>query len=160
TCDEEIGKGVEHIDVPALNARVGYTLDGLSAGEIEGETFSADKATVTITGVNIHPSIAKGKMENAIRLAGRYLGMLPFRTLAPETTEGREGFLHPYTIEGGVGEVKIHFLLRDFETKELAKQAELLKSLGQMLVQEYPRARVEVATRAQYRNMADGLVKE
>src|SRR5262249_4657729 len=100
------------------------------------------------------------KMVNAIRLAGRFLGMLPARTLAPEATEGREGFIHPYTIEGGVGQVKIHFLLRDFETKELAVQAETLRELGRVLEREYPRARVEVETRAQYRNMAEGLTKE
>src|SRR4051812_43090499 len=99
TCDEEVGRGVDHVDLKKLGAAVGYTLDGMGQGEIEGETFSADKATVTITGVNIHPSMAKGKMVNAIRLAGLYLNRLPRAALAPEVTEGREGFIHPYQLE-------------------------------------------------------------
>src|SRR5204863_34417 len=120
TCDEEVGRGVDHVDVEKLGAVVGYTLDGMGQGEIEGETFSADKATVTITGVNIHPSIAKGKMVNAIRLAGMFPDRLPRAALAPEVTEGREGFIHPYTVEGGVGQTVLQFLLRDFDAPKLA----------------------------------------
>ena len=100
TCDEEVGRGVDHVDIKKLGAEVGYTLDGMGQGEIEGETFSADKATVTITGVNIHPSMAKGKMVNAIRLAGMFLDRLPRAALAPEVTEGREGFIHPVSNRG------------------------------------------------------------
>src|SRR5262245_25601138 len=160
TCDEEIGHGVDHVDVKKLGAVVGYTLDGMGQGEIEGETFSADKATVTITGMNIHPSIAKGKMVNAIRLAGQFLDRLPRVALAPEVTEGREGFIHPYTIEGGVGRTVLHFLLRDFDTPKLAEQAELLRSIAKQLMTEYAAAKIEVDIAKQYRNMADGVKKE
>src|SRR5438874_427494 len=100
TCDEEIGHGVDHVDLGKLGARAAYTLDGGGEGEIDGETFSADLAVVTIRGVNIHPSIGKGKMVNAVRLAGLFLSRLPRLTLSPETTADREGFLHPYRIEG------------------------------------------------------------
>lgn len=160
TCDEEIGKGVLHVDLQELAADVAYTLDGAGAGEVEGETFSADKATVTITGVNIHPSIAKDRMTNAVRLAGMFLERLPKRTLTPETTSDREGFIHPYVIEGGVPEVKIHCLLRDFDTPRLAEQAERLRTIARQLTEEYPEARIDVAVQAQYRNMRDGMTRE
>jgi tripeptide aminopeptidase len=160
TCDEEVGRGVDHVDVNKLGAVVGYTLDGMGEGEIEGETFSADKATVTVTGVNIHPSIAKGRMVNAIRLAGLFLDRLPRAALAPEVTEGREGFIHPYQIEGGVGRTTLHFLLRDFDTPRLAEQAELLRLIARQLTAEFPAAKVEVEVRKQYRNMADGIRSE
>lgn len=160
TCDEEIGHGVDHVNIEKLGAIVGYTLDGMAEGEIEGETFSADKATVTITGVNIHPSIAKGRMVNAIRLAGQFLDRIPKAALSPETTADRQGFIHPYVIEGGVGETKIHCLLRDFDTPKLADQAELLRSIGRLLEVEYPAAKVKVDVVKQYRNMADGVRKE
>jgi tripeptide aminopeptidase len=160
TCDEEIGHGVDHIDLEELGARVGYTLDGGGQGEIDGETFSADLAVVTITGVNIHPSIAKGKMINAIRLAGMFLERLPVVGLAPETTADREGFLHPYRMEGGVGEVTLRVLLRDFQTARLAEKAELLCGIGKLIETEYPQSRIRVEVSPQYRNMADGMAKE
>src|SRR6516162_4204869 len=102
TCDEEIGHGVDYVDLKKLGAVVGYTLDGGGQGEIDGETFSADLAVVTIRGVNIHPAIAKGRMVNAVRLAGMFLDRLPRLGQSPEATADREGFLHPYRIEGGV----------------------------------------------------------
>jgi tripeptide aminopeptidase len=160
TCDEEIGKGVNHVDLKELGADVAYTLDGAGTGEVEGETFSGDKATVTITGVNIHPSIAKGRMLNAVKLAGEFLAKLPPDTLSPETTEGMEGFVHPYIIEGGVGEVKIHCLLRSFDTPKLAEYAEMLKRFGKEIEAAHPRAKVHVDVAYQYRNMRDGMVKE
>ncbi len=161
TCDEEIGRGVLHLEPAMLGGAVAaYTLDGMGSGEVEDETFSADFATVTITGVNIHPSIAKGRMTNAVRLAGMLLDRLPKRRLSPETTAGREGFLHPLTIEGGVGEVKIGFLLRDFDTPQLAVQADLLREIAAQVEREYPEARVGVEVRKQYRNMRDGIAKE
>ena len=160
TCDEEIGKGVNHLDFAELGADVAYTLDGAGTGEVEGETFSADKATITITGVNIHPSIAKGRMVNAVRLAGMFLERLPKYLLTPETTSGREGFLHPYVIEGGVPETKIHCLLRDFETPKLAEQAALLREIAAHIMREYPESRIVVDVVKQYRNMRDGMVKE
>ena len=160
TCDEEIGHGVDHLDLTEVGAVVGYTLDGMAQGEIEGETFSADKAVVTVRGVNIHPSIAKGRMVNAIRLAGLFLERLPRTSLTPETTEGREGFIHPYRIEGGVAETTLHFLLRDFATAKLADEADLLRKVAKELAAEYLGASIEVKVDAQYRNMADGLTHE
>jgi tripeptide aminopeptidase len=160
TCDEEVGHGVDHIDLKQLGAHVGYTLDGAGQGEIDGETFSADLAVVTIRGVNIHPSIAKGKMVNAVRLAGKFLERLPAQVLSPEVTADREGFLHPYRIEGGVAEVVLRILLRDFDTARLAEKAELLRTVGRLLTAEFPRAQVDAVIMPQYRNMADGLAKE
>jgi tripeptide aminopeptidase len=160
TCDEEIGHGVDHLDLKKLGAQVAYTLDGSGQGEIDGETFSADLALVTVAGVNIHPSIARGRMVNAIRLAGMLLDRLPRQTLSPETTADREGFLHPYRIEGGVAEVTMRILLRDFDTPKLADKADVLRQTARLLLAEHPRARIDVKVTPQYRNMADGLGKE
>ena len=160
TCDEEIGHGVDHVHLETLGAQVAYTLDGSGVGEIDIETFSADLATVTITGTNIHPAIAKGRMVNAVRIAGRFLERLPRSEQAPEVTDGREGFLHPYTIEGGVGKVTIRILLRDFDTPMLTGRAELLNRAAREVLTEYPTATIDVKVEAQYRNMADGLRKE
>jgi tripeptide aminopeptidase len=160
TCDEEIGHGVDHVDLKKLGAQVGYTLDGGGQGEIDVETFSADLAVVTFTGVNIHPAIAKGRMVNAVRLAGLFLERLPRLTLAPETTADREGFVHPYRIDGGVPEVKLRILLRDFDTARLADKAELLRLLARSIQAEYPAAQLDVTVTPQYRNMADGLARE
>jgi tripeptide aminopeptidase len=160
TCDEEIGRGVDHVDLAELGAEVGYTLDGAGVGEIEAETFSADKAVVTIHGINIHPSIGKGRMVNALRLAGLLLDRLPRATLAPETTEGREGFIHPVSIEGGVAQTVVRLILRDFDTQRLAQHGQLLRDLARLIEAEYPQARVEVQITPQYRNMAEGLAKE
>jgi tripeptide aminopeptidase len=160
TCDEEIGHGVKHLEPAQVGAVVAYTLDGMASGEVEDETFSADAAVVTISGVNIHPSIAKGRMINAVRLAGMFLDRLPKRTMSPETTDGRDGFLHPLGIEGGVAEVKVNFILRSFDTAELPQQAELLREIGRQVEREHPGAKVTVETRKQYRNMRDGIAKE
>ena len=160
TCDEEVGHGVDHIDLGKLGASVGYTLDGGGAGEIDGETFSADVAVVRINGVNIHPGIAKGRMVNAVRIAGAFLDRLPWLTLSPEMTSNREGFLHPYQIEGGVAAVTIRILLRDFETGALKNHASLLRDAVAGLQAEYPRASIDLHIMAQYRNMAVGLAKE
>src|SRR5580765_4424308 len=160
TCDEEIGHGVDHLNLKRIGARVGYTLDGGGVGEIDGETFSADLAVVKINGVNIHPSIGKGRMVNAIRIAAAFVDHLPRLTLAPEVTADREGFLHPYRIEGGVAEVTIRILLRDFDTAKLNDRADVLRSIAAVLIAEYPRSSIEVEVTPQYRNMADGLGKE
>jgi len=160
TCDEEIGRGVEKLDLEQIGATVCYTLDGRGADEIDVETFSADLASVVIRGKNIHPSIAKGRMLNALRAAGALLARLPRDRLAPEATEGREGFVHPYEISGGVGEVNIKVLLRDFDTAKLAQQAELLRREAQAVMAEFAGATIEVQTRPQYRNMAEGLKRE
>jgi tripeptide aminopeptidase len=160
TCDEEIGHGVDHLDLKKLGAQVGYTLDGGGQGEIDVETFSADLATVTITGVNIHPAIAKGRMVNAVRLAAAFIERLPWLTQAPETTAGRHGFLHPYQIEGGVGTITLKILLRAFETRRLADRARLLEDIARVLRAEHPAAKIDIAVTPQYRNLADGLAKE
>ncbi len=160
TCDEEIGQGVSHVDFARLAADVCYTLDGHGANEIDVETFSADLAVVTIEGVNIHPSIAKGQMVNAIRAAGDFVDRLPRDRLAPEATAGREGFLHPYQIEGGVAQTKLRILLRDFDTSALSQQAELLNQIARDTQQDHPGATIQVAIQEQYRNLAAGLQKE
>lgn len=160
TCDEEVGRGVDHLNLEKLGAEVAYTLDGGGTGEIDGETFSADLAIVKVIGVNVHPGIAKGHMVNAIRLAGMLLDRLPRSCLCPETTEHREGFLHPYRIEGGVQEVTLRILLRDFDTAKLAEHAEIIRQAAHVIMAEYPQSKIEVEIKEQYRNMADGLAKE
>jgi tripeptide aminopeptidase len=160
TCDEEVGHGVDHVDLAALNATAAYTLDGSGAGEIDVETFSADLATITIRGINIHPSIAKGRMVNAVRVASDFLQRLPRSYLSPETTSERKGFVHPYTIEGGVAEVVIRILLRDFEADQLARHAELLYRAAAVCRLEHPKCQVDVNITPQYRNMAEGLGQE
>ncbi|MCS6850606.1 MAG: peptidase T [Gemmataceae bacterium] len=159
TCDEEIGRGVDHLDLRQLGADVAYTLDGRGVGEIDTETFSADLAIVTLHGVNIHPSIAKGRMVNALRLAGNFIRRLP-PELSPERTADREGFLHPYRIEGGVAEVTLRILLRDFETARLAEQAQLLRDIARTVETEEPGGRIDIQVTPQYRNLAEGLAKE
>jgi tripeptide aminopeptidase len=159
TCDEEIGHGVDFVDMQRLGAVAAYTVDGGQANEIDVETFSADLATITIRGVNIHPSIAKDRMVNAMRVAGSFLDRLP-RDLSPEKTDGRDGFIHPYSLSGGVAEVTIHLILRDFETAQLAQQQQLLHSLSEQLGQENPEVTIDVSVIPQYRNMAAGLSRE
>jgi tripeptide aminopeptidase len=160
TCDEEIGRGVEFVDLGQVGAAAAYTLDGPGAGKIDVETFSADLATVSVRGVNIHPSIAKNRMINAVRVAADFLGRLPTTTLAPEATDGRDGFLHPYVVEGGVGEVRLKILLRDFESQRLHEQADFLRRIAGEVEERFPGASVLVETRVQYRNMREGLTRE
>jgi tripeptide aminopeptidase len=160
TCDEEVGRGCERLNPRMIGAACAYTLDGEDEGLIENETFSADLATVTIAGYNIHPGLATGKMINSIRLAGQFLERLPWHTKAPETTSGRQGFLHPYVIEGGVPEVKIKILLRSFVTADLKEEARVLKTIARTIEEEFPRAKVRVDVKRQYRNMLEHLGKE
>lgn len=160
TCDEEIGRGTVGLDVAAIDAVCGYTLDGDGMGGINAETFSADAAVVTVTGVNIHPSIGKGMMVNAIRILAEFLSALPADRLSPETTSGREGFIHPYGIEGSVAHAEARLILRDFEADGLAAQADVLEGIARRLREAHPRARIDVSFRQQYRNMRDGLVRE
>jgi tripeptide aminopeptidase len=160
TCDEEIGRGVDKLNLEEIGAAVCYTLDGHASGEIDVETFSADQAVVKIQGVNIHPSIAKGKMTNAVRVAADFIARLPRDRLSPESTDDRQGFLHPYDLSGGVAEVKLKILLRDFDEAKLVVLAELLRQKAAETMREFPAAKVEVAIERQYRNMAEGLVKE
>ncbi|MBB75422.1 MAG: peptidase T [Planctomycetaceae bacterium] len=159
TCDEEIGHGVDYVDLDRLGADVAYTLDGAGANDIDVATFSADLAVVTIRGVNIHPSIAKDRMVNAIRAAGAFAALLP-REQSPEATSGQEGFLHPYVIEGGVAEVTLKILLRDFETDQLSLQGEQLRQIAAEIEAGFPGIAIAIDVRSQYRNMADGLTRE
>lgn len=160
TCDEEIGKGVDHVDIEKLAATACYTLDGGGANDLDVETFSADLAIVTVRGVNIHPSIAKDRMVNSIRAASAFIDRLPRDTLSPETTDDRDGFIHPYVVEGGVAETTIRVILRDFETAGLEQKADLLRKEAAEVESDFPGASISVETRPQYRNMRDWLVNE
>ena len=153
TPDEEIGTGIRKIDLQRLNADFAYTLDGAEVGEIVYETFSADKATVTITGVSTHPGRAKGKLVNALYLASRLAQTLPHAKLTPETTDGRQGFLHLYKQEGSAAECKMHFILRDFEEEKLMEHGRLLESVCETVQMTEPRARITCEITPQYRNM-------
>jgi len=160
TCDEEIGHGTDYIDLEQLGAICGYTLDGDGHGKIDSETFSADLAVVTVKGINTHPSIGKGTMVNAIRFLAEFISKLPTSTDAPEVTDGREGFMHPYQVEGGVAEATARIILRDFETEKLKDYAELLRGLAAKLVSQESRLEIEVTIHEQYRNMREGMEKE
>ncbi|WP_417734448.1 peptidase T [Rosistilla oblonga] len=157
SCDEEIGHGTDKIDLAQLDAVAAYTLDGGGAGDLDVETFSADGVLVTFTGRNIHPSIGKGRMVNATRAAGFFLQQLPDDSLSPESTDGRDGFIHPYEIEGGVGRAELRVLLRSFDTAELTQYADRLRQAATATEQQYPGLAVRVEVKPQYRNMADGL---
>lgn len=159
TCDEEIGHGVDHVDLEKVNATVCYNFDSGEQDKVDVETFSADMALVTIKGVNIHPAIAKDKMVNAMRAAGHFLAKLP-ADLSPERTEDRQGFLHPYTIEGGVAEVVIKILLRDFDSDQLPKYAEQIRAIAEEVESDCVGTSFKIEIIRQYRNMADGLVNE
>ncbi|HBN75639.1 MAG TPA: peptidase T [Planctomycetaceae bacterium] len=160
TVDEEIGRGIENMDFEALDSVCAYTLDSDGRGRVDSETFSADQATVIVRGINTHPSVGKGAMVNAIRILSAFIDRMPQLTLSPETTEGRDGFMHPYHISGGVAEASARIILRDFETENLHAQAKLLESIAESLRCEYPEAEIEVQIKEQYRNMRDGLGKE
>jgi tripeptide aminopeptidase len=157
TCDEEIGRGTDKIDLDKLDATVAYTLDGGSAGVIDVETFSADAATVRFIGHNIHPAIAKDRMVNALRGASDFVAALPRETLTPETTDDRDGFIHPHTISGGVGEATVELILRSFESEDLVKYAEQIQELANSIVNQTPGLKAEVEVRRQYRNLREGL---
>jgi tripeptide aminopeptidase len=151
--DEEIARGI-HPDLPAdLGVACCYTIDGAGKGEVVGETFSADKAVVTVKGVPVHTALAKGKMVNALSLAARIANALPHDTLTPETTEGREGFIHLLHASGSPVEAELHFLLRDFELDGLAAQRMLLEQACAAAQAAEPRAEIACTVTPQYRNM-------
>ncbi|HPM79178.1 MAG TPA: peptidase T [Candidatus Anammoximicrobium sp.] len=160
TCDEEIGRGVKHVDLDKLGASVCYTLDGSGAGEIDVETFSADLAIATVRGVNIHPSIAKGRMVNAVRAMSEFVARLPQDRLSPETTDQRDGFIHPYHVTGGVGQAAVKLILRDFDTARLAEHADLLRASARQVEGLFPGVKIDVEVTRQYRNMGEGLSRE
>lgn len=159
TTDEEVGRGTEHFDVKAFGAQVAYTLDGADLGEVEDETFCADAAVVTLTGHDVHPGYAKGKMVNAVRAAARLVDSLPSDFL-PETTEGRQPYLHPYTIQGDVSRVVIKFLVRAFSDEELHEREESLMQAIRAVESEFPSLNVTVEIQESYRNMRRKLEED
>lgn len=153
TPDEEVGRGTEKFDVKKFGADFAYTVDGQTRGEVESETFSADAMTITFQGKNIHPGYAKGKMINSIKIAARLLEKLPKDTLSPETTEGREGYVHCHTINGGEEETVLKFIIRDFDAEKLKEFEDYLKKLAEETAAEFPGSRVVTQVFEQYRNM-------
>lgn len=157
TPDEEIGRGVAAVNMDKLGAHFGYTLDGGERGHLEGETFSADAATVTFQGVSAHPGYAKGKMVHAIKVASAFVDMLPRDEWAPEVTEGMQGFVHPVAMEGGLEKASVQFIVRDFNTAMLAKHEERLKGIAEDAVAKFPGATMSFTVKEQYRNMKEIL---
>lgn len=157
TPDEEVGKGVAHVDMKKLGADFGYTLDGGEKGSLEDETFSADGVQVIIHGVIAHPGYAKDKMINAMKIAGRILEALPKDRLSPESTEGKRGFIHPVRVEGIAEKCTIEFIVRDFETPGLKKKEDFLRTLVEETVRAHPKASFEYIVTEQYRNMKEVL---
>ena len=155
TPDEEIGLGTKYFDIKKFGASFAYTLDGGEAGSYDIETFSGDAVQVRVRGNNTHPGDAKNKMVNAVKVAARFLDLLPKDELSPETTAEREPYMHPMEISGGVGEVKIRFILRSFETPDLAKFALQLDELAKQAMADYPGSQIELIVQEQYRNMRD-----
>jgi len=153
TPDEEIGRGVDNVDIKKLGADFGYTMDGESAGSVEDETFSADGATITITGVSAHPGYAKGKMEHAIKIAAAIVERLPKEGCSPETTSGKQGFLHPVGIEGALEQATLSFIVRDFTEEGLKEKEVLLEGIVKDVMKDYPRSTYKFEVREQYRNM-------
>ena len=157
TCDEEIGRGTKHFSLAKANACAGYTLDGGGAGNIDVETFSADMATVSFRGRNTHPSVGKGVMINALRAASHFVSLLPRDSLSPESTCDREGFLHPYRLDGNVGNSTVQILLRDFITDKLKEYAETIRTAAEKTKEMFPGLEYDLAVIEQYRNMGDVL---
>ena len=157
TPDEEIGRGADHFDVQRFGAACAYTLDGGSRGELEWESFSADAITVTFKGFNTHPGYAKGRMVNAIRVAADFVARLPQQTMSPETTEGYEGYLHPYQMLAAVDATSVKVLVRDFVTAKLKEKDDHVEAIAREVVRLHPGAAVEFAIAEQYRNMREVL---
>jgi len=159
TPDEEIGRGVDKVDLKKLGADFAYTVDGETLGSIEDETFSADGAVLTIHGVSAHPGFAKGKMESAIKILSAILVALPKDRLTPEATHQKEGFIHPVTIQGNVEEAQAHFILRDFDDVLLAEHGQTLKTVVEQVLRAYPNSTYDLKITEQYRNMKKVLAQ-
>ncbi|MEM9823650.1 MAG: peptidase T [Bacteroidota bacterium] len=153
TPDEEIGRGVDKVDMDKLAANFGYTLDGGKPGNLEDETFSADAVTIDITGVPIHPGYAKDKMENAIKIAAELIAKLPKDHLSPETTEFKQGFIHPTSIQGKLAGAQIKFIIRDFTDEKLEEHEAVLKNIMEEVLANYPGSSATFTVEEQYRNM-------
>ena len=159
TPDEEVGQGTAKVDMQKLGAQFGYTLDGGEAGSLEDETFSADGATVTIHGVIVHPGYAKDKLVNALKIAGAVLDALPKNEWSPETTESKQGFVHPVAVNGIAEKASLQFIVRDFEEEGLVKHHDRLKKIAEEVVAKFPGAAMEYVAAEQYRNMKKVLDK-
>ena len=157
TPDEEIGRGVDKVDMKKLGADFGYTLDGGPLGSIEDETFSADAMTFTFTGISAHPGYAKGKMVHAIKVAAHFVDLLPKDSWSPETTKDREGFVHPTSISGGLESASVSFIIRDHQTAKLAEYENRLKKLAEQAISAFPGSQIEFKVVEQYRNMKEIL---
>jgi tripeptide aminopeptidase len=157
TPDEEVGQGTAKLDMQKLGAHFGYTLDGGERGSLEDETFSADGVTLTILGVITHPGYAKDKLVNALKIGSEILAALPKSELSPETTEGKQGFIHPVRVEGIAEKCTIDFIIRDFVTEGLKRKEALLEALVQMVLDRYPAASYQFKVTEQYRNMKEVL---
>jgi tripeptide aminopeptidase len=155
TPDEEVGRGVEHVDMKKLGADFGYTLDGSERGSLEFETFSADGVEITLQGVIAHPGSAKGKMVNAIKLGAAFLDALPKHEWTPEVTADREGFVHPTDIKGGAESATLKFIVRDFDTKKLQLHEERLEGILKEVLSAYPNCSYSFVVKEQYRNMRE-----
>ncbi|KLT65060.1 peptidase T [Pedobacter sp. BMA] len=153
TPDEEIGRGVDQVDLQKLGADFGYTIDGETLGSIEDETFSADGAFLIIDGVSTHPGFAKGKMESAIKVISEVIDTLPKDTLSPETTSQKEGFIHPVSISGQVEQAEAHFIIRDFTDERLKAHGAHLKTIVESVMAKYPGSSYDLKISPQYRNM-------
>jgi len=153
TPDEEIGRGVDKVDLKKLGADFAYTIDGETAGNIEDETFSADGVTLVIEGVSTHPGFAKGKMEHAIKIAARIVERLPKDGCSPETTEGKDGFLHPIAISGALERATLNFIVRDFTEQGLKEKEQLLETIVKDVMKDFPHSSYRMQIKQQYRNM-------
>jgi tripeptide aminopeptidase len=157
TPDEEVGRGVEHVDLDKLGADFGYTLDGGELGSFEHKTFSANGVEIIVHGVIAHPGSAKGKMVNALKIIGAFLDALPKDVLAPEVTEGLQGFVHPTDVKGGAEKAVVKLIVRDFNTAKLQEYQDLMQSILDKIMLSYPKASYEFKVTEQYRNMGEVL---
>jgi len=159
TPDEEVGHGVDHVDIKKLGADFGYTMDGSDLGSVEDETFSGDTVHLYIKGFNIHPGFSKDRMENAIKIANKIISRLPPDSLSPETTEGKEGFIHPVNIKAEVDSAYIKFIVRDFDNAKLKEKEDLIQKIAEEVIKDYKKASFEIRIEESYRNMKEVLDK-
>ena len=157
TPDEEVGRGVDKVDMKKLGAEIGYTIDGADLGSVENETFSADALTIKIQGFNIHPGFAKDKMESAIKICSEIISKLPKDSHSPETTEGKEGFVHPVSVKAEVDSAVMKFIIRDFDEKGLKESEDMIKNITEGVVSKYDRSSYEIKIEESYRNMKSVL---
>ncbi len=159
TVDEEIGRGVLHADLDKIGADFGYTLDSGNIGSFEYENFSANAYEINISGASAHPGYAKGKMESALKIASEIIAKIPKDTLSPESTTGKEGFVHPYKLDAKMEEATILFIIRDFDTAQLAKHEALLEKITEEVLKDFPNSKATFTSKEQYRNMKDVVDK-